>query len=701
MSKKRLGIPMIGGHKWMGGISYTELLLKALQTVEAERRPECCLIAAKDKLADLPLYERLFPFFSRCLFQIRSDMTEAEKTEIVGAMALPVVFVNDEAQMLGQIDAYYPAIFSSLPGGKTISWIPDFQHCLLPEFFVSHERQARDADTIALLAHSSMVVFSSEAVRADFQRFFPEQDIPAAVLHFYSWPEEEWYAGDPVSVAARYGLPEKFFICCNQFWLHKNHKILGDALALVKALYGVKIPLVCTGSTKEYRAPAYMELLRQYWLSLGVADQIFVLDMIPRHDQLQLIRRSLAVVQPSLAEGWSTVVEDARALGKKMFLSALNVHREQNPAGAEYFEPFDAPSLADMLYTGWQTLPDGPDREAEERARAAIPELVRGFAGKFLDILDTAVTQPARAAELQAAVYETPAVDRDIPGQLNGWGRDLLERYWLMGQLLAESVPISLPVTIWRGGIGPLPLALQALGFAVTVAGGSPVDEQFLQLLTRMSVSVVSSLPEGVEMVALNNATSGWDCVIASQPQRILLICSAAEGEDWRHRLAQAGYAHRREKANGDWLALAGAKEPWLEQVETSPFLPATAQAMLAYRQLADERDRFAASVAKLQTALEESEADRAARGEALEQSATTLAEQADQHRGAVQRLEGWLQESEADRQARWEIIQQLTQHDIPALQQENADLRKRLERINASKIVRAARKIGIIEKDR
>ena len=34
-------------------------------------------------------------------------------------------------------------------------------------------------------------------------------------------------------------------------------------------------------------------------------------------DQLRLMKESLGVIQPSLFEGWSTVIEDAKALNKK------------------------------------------------------------------------------------------------------------------------------------------------------------------------------------------------------------------------------------------------------------------------------------------------------------------------------------------------------------------------------------------------
>ena len=76
-----------------------------------------------------------------------------------------------------------------------------------------------------VLEQAEMLVFSSQSVQADFQRYYPATDIPTAVLPFYSLPEPGWYAGDSAATAAKYGLPERYFICCNQFWLHKNHKV--------------------------------------------------------------------------------------------------------------------------------------------------------------------------------------------------------------------------------------------------------------------------------------------------------------------------------------------------------------------------------------------------------------------------------------------------------------------------------------------
>ena len=58
---------------------------------------------------------------------------------------------------------------------------------------------------------------------------------------------------------------------------------------------------------------------------------------------------SCAVIQPSLFEGWSTVVEDGKALNKVIIASNLSVHVEQMRERGIYFNPLDAKDLASKI----------------------------------------------------------------------------------------------------------------------------------------------------------------------------------------------------------------------------------------------------------------------------------------------------------------------------------------------------------------
>ena len=99
------------------------------------------------------------------------------------------------------------------------------------------------------------------------------------------------------------------------------------------------------------------------------------------------MRRSLAVIQPSLFEGWSTVVEDARVLGKILIISDFAVHVEQNPPRAMFFAKDSAEDLAQKLEQGWQKLDPGVNHEAEAEAQITNHSQCQAYSQDFFKIV--------------------------------------------------------------------------------------------------------------------------------------------------------------------------------------------------------------------------------------------------------------------------------------------------------------------------
>ena len=64
---------------------------------------------------------------------------------------------------------------------------------------------------------------------------------------------------------------------------------------------------------------------------------------------MSLMYHSLAVINPSKFEGRSSTVEQAKSLGKKIILSNINIHKEQNPKYAKYFRAEDFKKLSSIL----------------------------------------------------------------------------------------------------------------------------------------------------------------------------------------------------------------------------------------------------------------------------------------------------------------------------------------------------------------
>jgi glycosyltransferase involved in cell wall biosynthesis len=193
------------------------------------------------------------------------------------------------------------------------------------------------------------------------------------------------FDADACLVQRNYNLPDRFFLVANQFWTHKNHLLVLQALKQLSKC-GLRPTVVFTGNLHDYRAPGHMDKILQEIHQLAIHSQVILLGVVPRGHYLQLMRRCLAVIQPSLFEGWSTIVEDARALGKPLLLSDLDVHLEQNPPDAEYFARHSVENLAALMKQKWQHLAPGPDLEAEDAARRQNAKDLRRVGEQFLTI---------------------------------------------------------------------------------------------------------------------------------------------------------------------------------------------------------------------------------------------------------------------------------------------------------------------------
>jgi glycosyltransferase involved in cell wall biosynthesis len=388
-SRIRIGVILQGSLGWVGGAEYCKNLLRALY-----RLPEN--IQQKFELrplgtgTDLSLYQDM-P--ARFFLDLRSHATNTRTfwQRLVRYLIRSPKRTNNNRFLASVedsgIDFLYP--YNPEPADtlhlRTAAWIPDFQHKSFPHFFTEEEVRQRDTDHERIARMTSCLVVSSKTVAKDVRTYHPHHHHKSTVLPFRTVVDDAWFIQDPAEQLCRHRVPERYFLVANQFWQHKNHGVIFEALGLLRQV-GIRPVLVCTGHLADYRRPQYLEHCRQSLQDLGVNEQVHLLGLIPRLQQIQLMRQSVAVIQPSLFEGWSSVVEDSRALGKPIALSDIAVHREQDPPGATYFSPASAQELAGILKEWWRDLPHGPQRDREESARRDNEVLTAAFAKRFLHI---------------------------------------------------------------------------------------------------------------------------------------------------------------------------------------------------------------------------------------------------------------------------------------------------------------------------
>jgi glycosyltransferase involved in cell wall biosynthesis len=272
-------------------------------------------------------------------------------------------------------------------GVKSIGWIADFQHVRMPEFFTPEQRLSRDREFRMLCARCDKVIVSSECAREDLRVILPEYGQKAELLQFVASPTPLVDAASLVELRRVYGFDGPYFLLPNQFWAHKNHRVVISALhELTKK--GKPVVVLATGATKDHRNPSLFQELMRYAADCGVSDYFRVLGQIPFEHLAGLMRHTVAFINPSLFEGWSTSVEEAKSTGKQIVLSDLPVHREQAPDRSFYFPAHDAGALARAMTAAYEGFDEQSDNQMQDAARARFPERQRAFGETFRQIVE-------------------------------------------------------------------------------------------------------------------------------------------------------------------------------------------------------------------------------------------------------------------------------------------------------------------------
>ncbi len=397
----RVAIKLTGGASWTGGVTYCRNLLRAL----ADHAPEVELYLVTGPQGE-PAVE------APGVRVLRSALPHGGLPRLVARItkrALGHDFAVRQALRAlpgGFADVVFPEQF--LVGRRTavISWIPDFQFVHLPEMFSSEQIAHLSAKFTQVSRRATLVVLSSHDARKDFCSFAPRFASKARVMSFVAHTPKGLYDVDSAAVVDRYNLPRKFIYLPNQFWKHKNHIVVIEALRILKGK-GIAPFLVLTGNPCDVRNPLHFAELLQKASVWGVRDQMALLGLVPHDDVYSLIRQSICVLNPSFFEGWSTSVEEAKTVGKSVLLSDLPVHREQDPPAACFFDPCNADELADKMARFWASVSPGPDDALETLARGNAAARMRAFAHTFVRIAQEAVeTQRGRAPAFGAAGHE-------------------------------------------------------------------------------------------------------------------------------------------------------------------------------------------------------------------------------------------------------------------------------------------------------
>ena len=238
--------------------------------------------------------------------------------------------------------SHYRPVF----GFKNIVWFPDFQHLYLKKLFNSSDIRYRDNLYFNYIKYGDIHLVSSKDSKKDLVKFNKKKlnnSLNVSVLNFV--PEINFDKLIPFKkIIKLYKLNKKYIYVPNQFWIHKNHFLILKCINLLKKQKKY-FQFIFTGSHKDYRNRRHFNNINEYISQNKLNKYIKYLKEVPYNHVMSLMYNCSIFINPSLFEGWSTTVEEAKAFEKKILISNISVHKEQKNNNSILFDKNDEKDL--------------------------------------------------------------------------------------------------------------------------------------------------------------------------------------------------------------------------------------------------------------------------------------------------------------------------------------------------------------------
>ena len=389
----KVAIPA-GHFQWVGGIDFVKYLIRALIERAGERSASVVILIPDSR--ELLCYGRsglggrlsiwigmaLNRSIDRALN--RNTFTRKFFDDAYGGFGDGVEFAYYSRSRAGLAaclehvgaDVVFPVL---RPLGKRfpfpwVGYVFDLQHKYLPQYFSRMERFMRDVLFRTTTRTAPVTIVNAQTVSDNLVEQYSADASKIVVLPFSAFAVPAWLAPEDGDVGTRFDLPDRFFLISNQIFAHKSHVTAFEALKELRndPQFG-DVHVLCTGDTKDLRDPEFFNHLQERISEIGVSDHVRFLGHIDKLDQIRILKKSVALVQPTLFEGGAGggSTRDAIALGKRAIVSDIKVNKELQSDLVTFFKAEDACSLAEAMRGMLSSQEQAVDAEALRAAEQA------------------------------------------------------------------------------------------------------------------------------------------------------------------------------------------------------------------------------------------------------------------------------------------------------------------------------------------
>lgn len=239
--------------------------------------------------------------------------------------------------------------------------IHDLQHRLQPEFpevSANGEWEAREYIFRNGIRNATMLLSESETGKEDILNFYGEYGVtPDRVKVMPLLPSimlpREINEAERKRVRQKYSLPDRYFFYPAQFWPHKNHLRIVQAIGLLKERYDLRVHILFSGyHSGEIREATFKEVTETA-SNLQVQNQISYFGYVPDEDIAALYAEARALIMPTFFGATNIPPLEAWALDCPVLTSDIRGIRQQAGDASVLVDPKSVEAIAGGMQRLW------------------------------------------------------------------------------------------------------------------------------------------------------------------------------------------------------------------------------------------------------------------------------------------------------------------------------------------------------------
>ncbi len=242
-----------------------------------------------------------------------------------------------------------------------VTAVHDLQHRLHPEFpevAADGRRERREYLFCNANRHAMLILVDSETGREDVLACYGEYGVTADKIKVLPFLPAPYLSARPTGadmerVRSLYNLPERYLFYPSQFWPHKNHLRIVQALSLLKVQQGLIIDIVFTGGyDDDIREQTFREVTALV-KKAGLESNVHYLDYVPDENMAGLYVGATALIIPTFFGPTNIPPLEAWALDCPVITSDIRGIREQMGDAAVLVDPTSVEAIAGGIQRLW------------------------------------------------------------------------------------------------------------------------------------------------------------------------------------------------------------------------------------------------------------------------------------------------------------------------------------------------------------